>query len=78
MRRTQTDPLCVVIVDDNPDDRSLIRRVLAKEFPGCFITDVPDAPAWEAVVDDAQIQVVITDYHLRWSDGLTIDNRQTG
>jgi DNA-binding NtrC family response regulator len=66
------EPLRVVIVDDTPNDRSLIRRVLSRQFSECVIVDVQDASAWEAVVNDPQFHVIITDYHLRWTDGLTI------
>jgi DNA-binding NtrC family response regulator len=64
--------LHIVIVDDATDDRSLIRRALTKAFARCVVADVPDALAWEAVVDDPEFHVIITDYQLRWSNGLTI------
>ena len=65
----------ILIIDDNPDDRALARRALERDFPGLQVTEIPDAPGFERMLDAAPIDrfdAVITDFHLRWTDGLKI------
>ena len=66
------DGLRVVLVDDNPDDRSLVGRELQREFPGVHISEVTDATGLAAIVQTGLFDLVITDYALRWSDGLQV------
>ncbi|WP_025323599.1 hybrid sensor histidine kinase/response regulator [Deferrisoma camini] len=64
--------LRVIIADDNPDDRTLALRELRKEFPAVDATEVGDQEAWEAALAGEAPDLVVTDYHLRWSDGLVV------
>jgi DNA-binding NtrC family response regulator len=72
VEKKDVDLLRLVIVEDNPDDHLLIRRALERQFPHCVITPVANAQEWEAVVGSPQVDVIITDYYLRWSTGLLI------
>jgi DNA-binding NtrC family response regulator len=64
-------PLRFVLLEDNPDDRLLIQRVLTKEFPTAVITVVVDEPTGNQVLARQDpIDLVITDYRLRWTTGL--------
>ncbi|MCX5816495.1 MAG: response regulator [Proteobacteria bacterium] len=62
----------VLLLDDDPDMRTLAVRVLRKEFPGAQIEQVgvPDelSPALEKDCYD----LVITDYEMHWTDGLKL------
>lgn len=64
--------LHVVLVDDNPDDRRLVSRELQREFPNVQISEVTDAAGLATTVEAGPFDVVITDYALRWSDGLQV------
>ncbi len=64
--------LRVMLVDDNPQDRLLISRALKKEFPEVEVLDVADAAALAAALEKPDFDLVVTDYRLRWSDGLTV------
>jgi len=61
----------ILVVDDNPDDRSLVRRALERAVPGCDVVEVGDAHALEAALG-SPADAVVTDYSLRWSDGLSV------
>ena len=62
----------ILIIDDNPDDRALARRALERDFPGLEVTEVADAPGFERSLDTRGFDAVVTDFHLRWTDGLKI------
>ncbi|MBD2081387.1 response regulator [Leptolyngbya sp. FACHB-17] len=61
-----------LLIDDNPSDRTFIVRELEREFPGSKVTHVTHAASFEQALTDRSFNFVITDYRLRWSDGLTI------
>ena len=65
-------PYRLLLVDDNPDDRRLVVRALARDFPSLTVVEVVDAEALEGALSDAPFDLVITDYALRWSDGLAV------
>ncbi|MBF8290870.1 MAG: diguanylate cyclase/phosphodiesterase & domain with sensor(s), partial [Chloroflexi bacterium] len=62
----------VALVDDNPDDRRLQGRLIRKAFPDFEIVEVADAAAWGALLEAGTFDIVVTDAHLGWSDGITI------
>lgn len=64
--------LRVLLVDDNPDDRMLALRALQRELPGIKATEVTDEEGLKRALDQGGFDLVITDYQLRWSDGLKV------
>jgi len=66
------DYLKILIVDDNPDDRALARREIDREFPNCQFKQAITAKELTQVVESTRFDLVITDYQLRWSDGITV------
>ncbi len=64
--------LCILIIDDNPDDRTLARRKLEQEFAKPQIQEISDATELERALAERNFDLVVTDYQLRWADGLTI------
>ena len=69
---TNLSPQRVLLVDDNPDDRLLIARELEKEFPQIRIDQVLSEDELKDHLQAPPCDLVITDYELRWSDGLTV------
>jgi signal transduction histidine kinase len=65
-------PLRLVVIDDNADDRALALRQLERELPGAQISEVDGPEALARVLEEGQFDAVITDYQLRWSDGLAV------
>lgn len=61
-----------LLIDDNPDDRALAARELKKEFPGLRMEYVTDMANLREQLQKGQLDLVITDYQLRWSDGLSV------
>jgi len=65
----------VLLVDDNSDDRALVERELRKDFPDAQTFQVSTPGQLEAAIAQPGIDLVITDFHLRWSTGLEILKR---
>jgi signal transduction histidine kinase len=64
-------PPRVLIVDDNPQDRLLAKRALSIQFPDLEATEIRN----QQELDEAlahPIDIVITDFQLRWTDGLEV------
>ena len=64
--------LRLLLVDDNPDDRFLITRELHREFSEVHIVEVTETTSLNQILEQGNFDLVITDYRLHWSDGLTI------
>jgi PAS domain S-box-containing protein len=64
--------LRVLLADDNPDDRLLALRALQKEIPDIKATEVTNGEDLDRALQDGGFELVITDYQLRWSDGLQV------
>src|SRR6478672_2641964 len=64
--------LRVLLLDDNPDDRLLALRALQRELPEVKATEVTDQESLDKALGDGGFDLVITDYQLRWSDGLKV------
>ena len=68
------DSLRLLIIDDNPDDRALTIRELKKEFE-IQAEQIIDAEGFAHALGEGTFDIVITDYQLRWSNGLEILGR---
>src|SRR5436190_22299194 len=64
--------LRVLLIDDNPDDRLLALRALEREIPGLKATEITHQGMLDRILTDGGFDLVITDYQLRWSDGLKV------
>jgi signal transduction histidine kinase len=61
-----------LLIDDNPTDRAMARRELTRVFPGFRATEVGDPAELEQALAAGDFDLVVTDYQLRWSDGLAV------
>jgi PAS domain S-box-containing protein len=61
-----------ILIDDNPDDRALVLRELEREFPGLTAVHVLDQQGFTGALAEGEFDLVVTDFQLRWTDGLTI------
>ncbi len=64
--------LYALVVDDNPDDRALVKRELQREFHEVRIEEVPDLSALYQALSHGHFNLVVTDYELKWSNGLFV------
>lgn len=65
-------PLRVLLLDDNPHDRQLTLRELEKEFPLVQATEPIDDEEFRRALVEADYELVITDYQLRWTNGVHV------
>jgi two-component system NtrC family sensor kinase len=64
-----------VIVDDNPDDRLLVRKEIEGNFINPQITEINNLEKFHSKMKDKDFDIVITDYELQWSKGSYILNQ---
>src|SRR3954463_14178686 len=62
----------ILVIDDNPQDRRLARRGLEQEFPGVEIVEASDEPALLVALDSGPFDAAVTDFRLRWVNGLHV------
>ncbi|MDX2230555.1 MAG: response regulator [Leptolyngbyaceae cyanobacterium bins.349] len=67
--------LRILLIDDNADDRALAIRVLSQEFPNAQITEITNAEELTQALGGGGFDIVVTDYLLRWSDGIQVLQR---
>jgi len=64
--------LRLLLIDDNPHDRLLAIHALEREFADLQIQQVARPQELEQALSAAEFDLVVTDYELRWSDGITV------
>jgi PAS domain S-box-containing protein len=64
--------LRILLIDDNPDDRALATRELKRNFTNLDLVQAADPEGFAQALQDGGFNLVITDYQLRWTDGLTV------
>jgi PAS domain S-box-containing protein len=66
------DVLHTLLIDDNPDDRALVIRELRRVFPNLQAEEVIDQESFARILNSAPFDLVITDFQLHWTDGLSV------
>ena len=64
-----------LLIDDNPDDRTLVMRALLQDFPAMRVVHIIDLVGFEHSLANDHPDLIVTDYHLGWSDGLALLQR---
>ena len=64
--------LKIMLIDDDPNDRLLVVRELSKELEGVEFEHVTDPGSFSQAMQNDECDLIITDYSLRWSDGLKV------
>lgn len=67
-----SQPLRVLLVDDDPETLPLIKRVLEREFHQVEIRQVAEENHWQQALNGRDFDVVITDFMLHWSNGIRV------
>jgi FixJ family two-component response regulator len=62
----------VLIIDDNPQDRLLVARELRKSYPEAELLEAVDQQQLDSHLKAVEFDVVLTDYHLKWTDGIRV------
>ncbi|MCA9258852.1 MAG: response regulator [Planctomycetales bacterium] len=62
----------ILLVDDNPQDRRLVLREIRRGRPDAVVVEVFDRQGLDLTLSSQRFDLVITDYHLQWSDGLHV------
>lgn len=62
----------ILVIDDRRDDRLLVVRELQRTLSDLTVTEIGAAAELEAALAAGDFDLAITDYQLRWSDGLVV------
>jgi len=62
----------ILLADDNPDDRVLVKRLLRTEFPDFRALEARTQTELDRTLEAGGFDAVVTDYHLHWTDGLQV------
>ena len=62
----------ILLIDDDPDSRALVRLVLRQELPHVVLEEVADAVSFAEAFGRADFELVILDPRLPWADGLAV------
>jgi two-component system CheB/CheR fusion protein len=65
----------VLLVDDSADTRTLVARELGLHFAELAVIHAGTAKELDKAIQDGHFDVAITDYRLRFSDGITVLRR---
>jgi DNA-binding response OmpR family regulator len=65
----------ILLIDDNEHDRHLTERELRRQFPDSTVSSVSTRKALAQALKEKRYHLVITDFHLPWSDGLTLSRQ---
>ena len=65
-------PLRILAIDDNPYDRQLVRREVEALFPDADMVELATREEFEAALDAAEPDLVVTDLDLKWGSGREI------
>jgi len=66
------NPLRILLIDDNPDDRTIVMRELRREFSNLQVKQLTEREGFAKALKEGAFDLVITDYQIRWTDGLTV------
>src|ERR671933_668953 len=64
--------LCILLLDDDPGDRMLAIRELNREFSNLQVEEIIEAEGFTQAVAADNFDLVITDYQLRWTNGIEV------
>jgi signal transduction histidine kinase len=62
----------ILLIDDDPDSRALVRLVLRQELPHLILVEIADAVSFAEAFGRADFELVILDPRLPWADGLAV------
>lgn len=63
------DPTHILLVDDNPDDRALVRREAEALFSKAEVNEAGSREQLEQALRLGNFDLVVTDLHLNWGNG---------
>src|SRR5690349_2666332 len=66
------DTPTILLIDDNPDDRALVAREIRRALSDATLVEIIDDQQFREALHRGGFDLVVTDYALRWTDGLSI------
>lgn len=67
-----TQPLRILLIDDNRSDRLLVLRELQREFDQLDVQQINSSGEFSRAIRAGDFDAVVTDFQLRWTTGIDI------
>ncbi|MBD1853815.1 response regulator [Leptolyngbya sp. GB1-A1] len=67
-----TQPIQLLLIDDNRSDRLLVLRELQREFEQLNVQEIISSGEFNRAIRQGGFDAVVTDFQLRWTTGLEI------
>jgi len=61
----ETQPLRLLIIDDQADDRDQMMRSLRKAFPGSVLHEITNQQEFDTALGQSPFEVVVAEYRLK-------------
>lgn len=65
----RSDPVRILTVDDEPDDRAMVRHEIEALYPQAEVVEAGSREELEAALSGRAFDLVVTDLELKWSTG---------
>ena len=65
-----SDKICVLIIDDDDEVRTAVRRSL--HMPGCTVHEACDGPEGLKLLADVEVDAVVSDFNMPGPNGLEV------
>ncbi|MDN5354641.1 MAG: hypothetical protein PWQ09_1397 [Candidatus Cloacimonadota bacterium] len=66
------DDMNILLVDDNKNDRALVKRQLKNEFKNINVLEAGTHKDFQSILEHKYFHLAIVDYQLKWSNGLEV------
>jgi CheY-like chemotaxis protein len=71
-------PLSILLVDDDPIDRDLVKLELTREFEEVQFHEAGTPESLQEALEKGGFDIALIDYRLGWSDGLKVMSEVRG
>jgi signal transduction histidine kinase len=71
-------PLSILLVDDDPNDRDLVKLELSREFEDVQFQEAGTSETLKQALERGGFDIALIDYRLGWSDGLQVMSEVRG
>ncbi len=65
----------ILLIDDDPNERETVLKEIRREAPNSQVVHIDSKEAFEQAMSVSEFELVITDYQLKWTNGIELLKR---